>query len=44
MTNPTVYTVRTAVNFWWGAYGLDEPPDEYVWIYDTSEESGEALA
>lgn len=45
MPNSTVYTVMTAVNFWWGAYGLDEPPDhEYVWIYDNADESGEALA
>ncbi|WP_037291111.1 hypothetical protein [Saccharibacillus sacchari] len=45
MPNSTVYTVMTAVNFWWGAYGLDEPPDsEYVWIYDNPDESGEALA
>lgn len=45
MSKQPIYIFTTAIDFWWGVYGLDEPVySEYVWIYDTPDESGDALA
>lgn len=45
MSKQPIYIVTTAIDFWWGVYGLDEPAhSEYVWIYGSPDESGEILA